>query len=98
MEHVASAITAKSNQNIRDLPSTEVDGVLPSSIVWARPATVAQDLNGNQTQVQRKTEIGLQPPDFQRVQLRPRIHSSRIKRLAVDPPTMAGALITEIEN
>src|SRR5438270_6700800 len=98
MENIASAITCKSNQDVRGLPRTEIDGVFPTLIVGTRPAAVSQDLEVNQMKMQWMAEIRLQPPDFRGVQLGPRIHAGRIERVAVYPPAMAGALIAEIEN
>src|ERR1700730_8695431 len=98
MENVASAITRKSNQDVRGLSGTEIDGVFPTLIVGTRPATVSQDLEVNQMKMQGMVEIRLQPPDFHGVQLGPRIHAGRIERVAVYPPAMAGTPIAEIKN
>src|ERR1700722_14070778 len=98
MENVASAITRKSNQDVRGLSGAEVDGVFPTLIVGTRPATVSQDLEVNQIKTQGMVEIRLQPPDFRSVQLGPRIHAGRIERVAVYPPAMAATPIAEIEN
>ena len=98
MKNIASAIAGESDQNIRSLARPEVDGIFPAHVIWTRPATVSQHLKVNQVQMQRMAEICLQPPDFEGVKLRATVHTRRIERLSVDPPTMCCSLIAEIEN
>src|SRR5580658_4824134 len=88
MKNIASAITRKSNQNVRGLSGAHIDRVFPACIIRTGTAAVPENLKVNQVKMQRMAEISLERPDFGRIEHRTRVHAVRIVWFAVDPPAM----------
>src|SRR5580698_2155465 len=98
VKHIAPAIVAEPDKDVRSLTGTKINRILPPCVVWPGAAAVREHLKVDQVQMERMTEIGLQLPDLRRARFGTCVHSRRIEWLSVDCPAFHAAAIAEIEG